>query len=169
MSPVSEERFRHVLGHLAAGVSVVTSVGSDGRPCGLTATAVCSVSLDPPLVLASLEHGTSTGRGVRSAGFYAVNLLDREGLPLAALFARDDETKFEGVARETGVTGAPLLRRAVGYCDCRVVEAVEAGDHTVYIGRVEDARVRRRGTAPLVYHRGAYATLAPEPLREGEG
>ena len=160
---VSPSRFRHVLGHLASGVSVVTSLDRDGEPCGLTATSVCSVSLEPPLVLVSVDRASGTHAGLLAAGVYAVNLLAADQASLAVRFAGDEEDKFRGLEWRAGTTGAPLLDDVPGWLDCTVVREVVAGDHTVFIGRVEAARMPGRDDArPLVYHLGRYGTLAGE-------
>lgn len=157
--PVSEARFRHVLGHLAGGVAVVTSLGPDGGPRGLTATAVCSVSLDPPLVLASLARTSHTHEGVRQSGVFALNLLAGDQEALAVRFAREDPRKFEGLEVDTAATGAPLLAEALAFVDCTVEREIPAGDHTLFLGRAEAAAVRRDGGEPLVYHLGRYGKL----------
>lgn len=158
---VSPSRFRRVLGHLASGVSVVTSLDAAGEPRGLTATAVCSVSLEPPLVLVSLDRTSTTHAALRASGVYAVNLLSADQRRLAVRFARAEPAKFRDLDHRAGTTGAPLLDDAPGYVDCTVEREVPAGDHTVFIGRVEDARIRAGGDdRPLVYHLGRYGTLA---------
>lgn len=162
---VSKTRFREVLGHLAAGVAVVTSRAGDGEPRGLTATAVCSVSLDPPLVLACIDHDSSTFRAIRASGVYAINLLGREHASLAALFSEGDADKFGDLDHREASTGAPVLETAVGYCDCRVERAVDAGDHTIFVGAVEEARLLSgEAQEPLLYHLGRYRTAAPGSL-----
>lgn len=161
---VSQTRFRHVLGHLASGVSVVTSLDADGEPCGLTATAVCSVSLDPPLVLVSVDRTAGTHEALRASGVYGVNLLSAEQEALAIRFSREDPEKFRELAYRTGATGAPLLEDVPGWLDCTVEREVPAGDHTIFIGRVEDARLQGEGAVrPLVYHLGRYGTLDDGP------
>lgn len=159
--PVSETRFRHVLGHLAGGVAVVTSRDPGGDPCGLTATAVCSVSLDPPLVLVSVNRSARTHDSLASSRIYAVNLLASGQEELATRFAGKEEEKFRGLETRTGSTGAPVLTEALGFVDCAVVRDVPAGDHTLFIGRVEAAGILRDEVGrPLVYHLGRYCTLA---------
>lgn len=159
--PVSETRFRHVLGHLAGGVAVVTSLGPGQSRCGLTATAVSSVSLDPPLVLASIDRSSHTHAGIEASDLYAINLLAADQEELAVRFATKDPDKFRDLDVRTAATGAPLLLECLGYLDCRVVRDVPAGDHTVFIGRVEAAGIRGDEVGrPLVYHLGRYATLA---------
>lgn len=157
---VDEERFRHVLGHLAGGVCVVTSRAPDGSPRGLTATSVCSVSLEPPLILVCVGNHTNTYQGIESSGSYAVNLLSAGQEELAVHFARSDVDKFEGVGYGTGTTGSPVLEGTLGYCDCRVVGSSDAGDHTIFVGRVEEAEVFTGDEgSPLVYHLGRYRGL----------
>lgn len=160
---VSPSRFRHVLGHLAGGVSVVTSLDAGGEPCGLTATSVCSVSLEPPLVLVSVDRTSGTHACLEASGVYAVNLLAAGQASLAVRFAREDTDKFRELGWHGEATGAPLLDDVPGWLDCRVVREVAAGDHTVFIGQVEAARMREDdGVRPLVYHLGRYGTLAGE-------
>lgn len=159
--PVSETRFRHVLGHLAGGVAVVTSRDPHGAPCGLTATAVCSVSLEPPLVLVSVDQTSRTHRGLEASRIYAVNLLGAGQEELATRFAGKEADKFRDLETGTAVTGAPVLEESLGFLDCAVTRKVPAGDHTLFIGRVEEARILGDDVGhPLMYHLGRYATLA---------
>lgn len=167
---VSPDRFRDVLGRLAGGVAVVTSRHGDGSPSGLTATAVCSVSLAPPLVLACLDVDTSTHEAVETSGIFALNLLTDGDADLARRFGGKGGEKFEGLAVSVAETGAPLLGGGLGFCDCSVVETVPAGDHTIFVGRVEAAEPRGpAGRGPLLYYRGAYAALGAGAGRDGPG
>lgn len=157
--PVSESRYRRVLSHLAGGVALVTTRGPAGEPCGLTATSLCSVSLEPPLVLVSIDQGANTHLGIEASGAYAVNLLAREQQELADRFAREDPEKFRGLEVAGRMTGSPVLEAALAHLDCTVVGEVPAGDHTLFVGRVEAADVRAEGGEPLVHHLGRYGTL----------
>lgn len=157
---VSAETFRETLSFLPGGVTVVTAPGPEGRPAGLTATAVCSLSLRPPLVLVCLEEESNTLEAVGRAGSFAVNLLDEDQADLARRFAGGRKEKFDGVPWAVAETGAPVLREAVGYCDCRVRRRIEAGDHDIVVGAVEAAEVvRPEARNPLVYYRGEYRAL----------
>jgi len=160
------EVYRQVLGHLAGGVAVVTSLDEAGAPCGFTATAVCSVSLEPPLVLVCAgSEGRATYHAIEGSGVFAVNLLGEGAAGLADRFAAKTTGKFAGVRAGTGVTGVPLLEDAMAHCECTVVRAVPAGDHTIFIGRVEAAAVREKPRAgPLVRFLGRYARLEPDSL-----
>ncbi|MEJ2320170.1 MAG: flavin reductase family protein [Gemmatimonadales bacterium] len=160
---VSAERFRDVLGWLAGGVCVIATRDREGRPRGLTATAVCSVSLDPPLVLVCLSSGSRTHDAITASGFFAVTFLGAQDSSVADRFAGDDQDKFGGVPTREMVTGAPVLEAGLACCDCVVVKEVAAGDHTVFFGRVEAADISEPAdgsVAPLLRYRGAYLMAA---------
>jgi flavin reductase (DIM6/NTAB) family NADH-FMN oxidoreductase RutF len=158
---IDASEFRRVMGHFATGVAVVTSVRGDGGPCGLTASAVCSVSLAPTLVLVCVEKDADTHDCIGRAGFFAVNVLaGGRGETLARRFAGDDVAdKFSGVAFRREHTGAPVLDEALAWVDCRVAERLPGGDHTVFMGEVLGGDAVE-GT-PLVYYRGGYGRFAP--------
>lgn len=166
---VSAERFRGALAHLAGGVVIVTTLDQDGQPRGMTATAVCSVSLAPPLVMACMSHAAATHRAVEKSGLFALNLLPMTAERLARRFASADPDKFAGLECTSGVTGAPLLVDALAQCDCEVERSVPAGDHTIFIGRVIDVRGDiDSAVLPLVYCRGAYGSLSPFAMDDPE-
>jgi flavin reductase (DIM6/NTAB) family NADH-FMN oxidoreductase RutF len=149
--------FRTALRHLAAGVTVVTTRDDDGRPSGLTAIAFTSVSLDPPLVLVCVDRAATAHPALRAHGRFAVNLLRRDQEAVSRQFAESGGDKFRDVPCHEGRTGLPLLDGALATLECRVVEAHEAGDHTIFIGHVEAAAVG--GGQPLVYFHGGYRSL----------
>jgi flavin reductase (DIM6/NTAB) family NADH-FMN oxidoreductase RutF len=164
---VSPEGFRTALSHLASGVVIVTTRDSDGEPHGMTATAVCSVSLDPPLVMVCLDHDAATHTAVAQSGIFALNLLPASDEALAHRFATQSREKFAELALESGETGAPILARSLAHCDCTVLRSVPAGDHTIFIGRVVDAGVGRtaagdHSVGPLLYYRGRYGAIDTE-------
>lgn len=158
----SVAEFRDAMSHLAAGIVIVTTSGPDDTAFGMTATAVCSVSLDPPLVMACMNHQTATHRAVEASGVFALNLLPAGEEGLARRFASSGDDKFAGLGSATRSTGAPILEAALAYCDCSVERSVPAGDHTIFIGRVLDAGVSNPGRAtPLLYFRGDYGSIGP--------
>lgn len=165
---VSAGQFRHVLGRLAGGVCVIAARGPDGRPRGLTATAVCSVSLEPPLILVCVGSDSNTHDAIQGSGFFTVTFLAAGDTAIADRFAADDEHKFDELPIRTAATGAPVLDAGLAYCDCTLVNAVPAGDHSVFIGRVESAELSAahggRTRRPLLHYRGTYLS-GPE----GEG
>ena len=160
MSPAD---FKRALARLAGGVVVVTTTDPGGEPAGLTATSVCSVSLEPPLVLVCLGKGSRTHDAIADSGVYALNVLGAEQSHLSTRFARSEENKFEGVEWSPGRRGAPLLAGAIATCECEIERAVPAGDHTIFIARVLEA-VAAEGPErpPLLWFRGAHRLLSKE-------
>lgn len=155
--PVESQDLRRVMGHFATGVTIITTRDCDGAPVGLTANAVSSVSLDPPLVLFCLDKKADCYESFASNDAFAINILSAEQADLSTRFATKGTHKFEDVKYSESEQGCPLLDRATGYLDCRVVERHEAGDHTIYIARVESADVA--GHEPLLFFRGRYWRL----------
>ena len=158
---IDTSEFRRVLGHFATGVTVVTTVRGGGLPCGLTANAFCSVSLEPRLVLVCVDKRADSHDCIRGAGVFAVNMLSEgKGEALARRFAGcETEEKFVGVAFHAEHTGAPVLDEALAWLDCRLTQEVDGGDHTVFMGEVVAADTTE-GT-PLLYYRGGYGRFAP--------
>lgn len=153
--------FRRVMGHFATGVAIVTTLDPQGQPCGLTANALCSVSLNPLLMLVCVERGADTHDCIRASGAFAVNVLAQDGgESLSRRFSTwDVHDKFRGVAYREELTGAPVLQDALAWMDCRVAEALPGGDHTIYLGEVVAADAREG--SPLVYYRGGYGRFTP--------
>jgi len=153
--------FRRVMGRWVSGVTIVTTRLPDGQPCGLTVSAFCSVSLEPPLVLVCVERFADSHACIRDAGFFAVNILDAErGEFLSRRFAAFSVSdKFDGIGYREESTGAPVLEDSVAWIDCRVVESLPGGDHTIFLGEVIAADAVS-GT-PLVYYRGGYGRFEP--------
>lgn len=158
---VDADRFRAALGSFATGVSVMTT-DVDGEPHGMTANALSSVSLDPPLVLVCVDRDALMAELVDRAGVFALSFLAADQESLSWHFADPDRplgvAGFEGVATRTAVTGCRLLADTVGSVDCDVVQTTGAGDHVIVIGRVVAADADE-DVAPLVYFRGAYPDL----------
>lgn len=127
----------------------------------MTATAVCSVSLEPPLVMACMSRESATHGAVESSGVFAINVLPVSALELAGRFASRSDEKFADVDLTRGETGAPLLAAALAHCDCRVERSVEAGDHTIFIGRVLSVHAPDDADGPLLYFRGSYGSVGP--------
>jgi flavin reductase (DIM6/NTAB) family NADH-FMN oxidoreductase RutF len=152
---------REIMASLAAGVSVVTTVGSDGQPCGLTTTAVTSVSAAPPLLLVCISRESRTLPAIRHSGRFAVNLVHAEARETALCFASKLEDKFSGRAWRYGRLGTPLLDEDVlAWAECRVEQEIEAGDHVVFIGGVEHGAAHGGERAPLTYFRRRFGTWA---------
>ena len=157
--------------NLAGAVNIITSLG-DGRPCGMTATAVCSAAAEPPTVLVCINQLTATHGAIAESGVFCVNVLRHEDKELSALFsgAQKGEGRFRAEQWTRLATGAPVLKDALVSFDCRVVNRLVHGTHTIYLGEVQQLAIGRKGK-PLLYSDGQYAKLASlahgEPLPEG--
>ncbi len=159
---VDASLFRRALGQLASGVTVVTTLNKDGQPFGLTVTAFCSISLEPPLVLVSIDNRSETHDGLAGSGLFGVSLLAEGQEDFSRRFARGGAAKFQGIALETGRHNVLLIPGALAHLECRVTATHTGGDHTLYLGEVLAASVRPG--RPLVYQAGHYRRL-----REVEG
>jgi flavin reductase (DIM6/NTAB) family NADH-FMN oxidoreductase RutF len=157
---ISAAEFRQAMGHFVTGVTVVTSIGDDGEPVGTTASAVTSLSLDPPLVLVCLERASLTLRAIRTHGGFVVNVLAAPQRHLSANFARRGlAAVWDGVRHRPGRTGSPRLHGVLAVLECTVENRMPGGDHEIVIGRVRDVEISADGGAPLVYWRGGYSSL----------
>ena len=158
---ISPDDFRKVLGHFAAGVTVITTADGEGRPTGLTATAFTSVSLDPPLILVCISHKSQSYPALLERGHFAVNFLRREQEDISRRFATTRLDKFDGVPHKLSSHGVPLLEGALAQLECRTVSRHVEGDHTILVALVEEAR--NGAGEPLLYFRGKYRRLADTP------
>jgi flavin reductase (DIM6/NTAB) family NADH-FMN oxidoreductase RutF len=155
--PVSKDEFRTALSRFLSGVTVVTTVGKDDRPAGITVSAFSSLSLEPPLVLACIDKRASLHDCLTEGSHFAVNILAHDQEHLSRRFASKDQDRFDGAGYREGVRGVPLLDGALAYIECRVVHAYPGGDHTIVVGEVESTSVGDH--KPLAYFRGGYSQL----------
>jgi flavin reductase (DIM6/NTAB) family NADH-FMN oxidoreductase RutF len=156
---IDPSEFRRILGHWVTGVAVVASDTEEGGPCGFTANAFTSLSLEPPLVLVCVDRAANSLDGIRRTGRFTVNVLGSGDERLARHFATDAADKFEGVAWTTAVTGAPVLADALAWVDCRVTIEVPGGDHVIFIGEVVGGDADEG--EPLIFYRGGYGRFMP--------
>ena len=158
-TPTSND-FRRAMAHLPTGVTIVSAPGPEG-PAGATANAVISVSLEPPLILASLDRGTRTLAAVRAAEAFGISVLRADHTELARSFAsRAPHTEKWREIPSTERAGVPILDEALAWVACGLRETHDAGDHVLLIGDV-----RELGTAsgdPLVFHGGTYRGLGQD-------
>ena len=168
---VSNDEFRAAMSRLAAGVVLVTAHdpaldpdGPGGDDVGMTATAFMSVSLDPPLVLVSLRDGSRMDDLLAEQPLWAVSVLAESQRHIAGRFAMkgriSDRLLFEDIPYVRGkVSGALMVGGALATLECRTEQRVEAGDHTLVIGRVLTASVPSADGGPLAYFQGRYRQL----------
>lgn len=154
---VSQDIFRQVVGHFASGVTVITT-SEDGILSGTTASAVSSLSMDPPMMLVCLNTASATHDVVKRTGVFGINILAEGQGDLAIRFAkRGIEDRFAGVAHHVTEDGIPLLDEALATIECETVEVARGGTHTVFLARVLEASSSDR--TPLTYYRGTFGRL----------
>jgi flavin reductase (DIM6/NTAB) family NADH-FMN oxidoreductase RutF len=159
--------FRQVLGRFATGVTVVTVCKGDTKR-GMTANAFSSVSLNPPLVLVSVDKRADTHGLLMEGDVFCINILaehHREWSDWWAGKAPSDVDQFANVSFSTKVTGCPVLDGCLGYIDCKVWARYDGGDHTLFIGEVQEAAINDDpNIKPLLFFASKYRRLSDEPL-----
>lgn len=161
MKPSISEDFKDALRHFASGVTVVTMRSGD-RVHGLTVSAFTSISAEPPLIAVVINQGNRARALLEGKGaVFAVNILGEDQRRLSDRFAwLKDGDRFAEGSWQTATTGAPILADALVWLDCAIHDRVDAGTHTIYIGRVRAAGVPRPDEAPLVYWNRDYRELS---------
>ena len=150
---VDTDLFRHVVGHLASGVTIVTT-RVDDRDFGMTASSVTSLSMEPPMMLVCINNAVPTATAIERSGRYTVNVLGQSHGDLAYQFAAPRQDKFAGVSIERGAAGVAMLSEAIAALECEVTEQVRGGTHSVFLGHVLSAT--SQDGAPLTYFRGGF-------------
>jgi len=152
--------FRNAIGRFLTGVSVITTAHG-GTLHGITASAVASLSIDPPTLLVCLNKQSATRGAVAAAGRFVVNVLAAGQTDLALHFASKSTEKFVRMQVETSPHGLPRFPGAIARIDCRVMSEVDGGTHSIFIGRAETAATV--DTPPLGYFRGRFVQLETAP------
>jgi len=165
---VDQRTFRKALGCFASGVTVVTAVEPEtSKPAGVTVSAFCSLSLEPPLVLFCLGNHTAALDAYTKSGQFVINVLAENQRDLSIRFASRSDRKWNGLAYETWDSGAPVLTGCLVNLECSLVEVRDGGDHVIVVGRVQRIR-HQEGGSPLIYYRGAYLEYGPPSPVGGE-
>ncbi len=148
---------RRIMGMFATGVTVVTT--SDGtNHNGLTANAVTSLSLDPPLVIVAVDRRAQSHKSISDNRCFAVNILAGDQQPLSDRFAKSGPKDFSDLDFKKDATGSPILGGTLGYADCRVTHILPGGDHDIFVGEIVAGEA---GTGlPLLYFQGKYRQIA---------
>ncbi len=159
-------RYRDVLGRFVTGVTVVTTVSErpgEPQPWGTTVNSFTSVSLDPPLVLIAIGRERSIHPVIASTGRFAVNVLGEDSQVLSDCFAGAPSNlpriAFCNADYRLGSSGMPILEGAIAHVECEVERVLEAGDHTIYLGRVVDLGASDVHALPLLYYRRRYLRI----------
>jgi flavin reductase (DIM6/NTAB) family NADH-FMN oxidoreductase RutF len=154
---IDSDTFRAALGRFSCGITILTARDQKGRDHGMTVSAFCSVSLEPPLVLVSVGHDASMHGLMMRAESVGISVLSSVQEPLSRRFADPESDRFDGVGYARGEKGVALLDDALVHLECDVIDRHEAGDHTIIICAVE--RAEAFDGRPLLYYRGGYAQL----------
>ncbi len=155
--PISRDEFRAALGRFASGVTVVTTKDPDGRLHGITVSAFCSVSLEPPLILVCIEKNTGSHYAFEQSNSFVVNILREDQQYISDRFASYLSDKFAETKYHLGIDDLPVLEDVLANLECRLVNSHASGDHTIYVGEIERATLNNG--KPLVYWHGNYREL----------
>jgi flavin reductase (DIM6/NTAB) family NADH-FMN oxidoreductase RutF len=159
---IDPQDFRDVLSNFAASVTVVTAASDEG-PVGLTVSAFTSVSLDPPLVLICIDQKAGSLNAIRDAGWFTVNFLNAGSAEIAMRFAKKDIDKFEETAHRPpeNESAGPVLtdEHVVAYFECETEQWIRAGDHDIFVARVQAGALVNDEVLPMVYVRRRFAHL----------
>lgn len=156
--PIDRNELRRIMGHFATGVTVITTISKTGQPLGLTANAFTSVSLEPPLLLISVDKKAESYSSFEESKVFTVNILSDSQESLSRRFAVSGGNKFDGVGYRGGANGAAILNDALAFIECRLYATFDGGDHTLYLGEVQEAETREG--KPLLFYRGGYRALS---------
>lgn len=142
----SSQSFRAAMRTLPTAVAVISTSSESGRPVGLTANSVASLSLNPPLVTWALRKNSPLVEVFRGSRRFVVNLLAADQAPLAARFASSIDNRFDGVSATATPFGLPRLHGCAAWLDCEMHTDFEIGDHVLLVGAVRSAEVSGNGS-----------------------
>ncbi|MEO8099839.1 MAG: flavin reductase family protein [Acidobacteriota bacterium] len=155
---MTNDQFKQIASHWLTGVAVVTSKAADGELCGMTMSAVTSLSLDPPQFLVCMDQRAKTLSAIESSGAFCIHYLSAEQRHLSTHFSRPGGDRFTDVPYRVGSTGSPILDGTIAYVECKLAKVHHGGDHSIVIGEAVHGEVS--GGQPLAYFHGAYRRIA---------
>ena len=158
---IDVKTLRNCFGKFATGITVITAVAPDGTKIGLTVNSFSSLSLDPPMILWSLDKKSKSLDALKYATHFAVNVLASDQMDISNNFARTSDDKFDHVELADSKCGLPLLAGTVAHLECKNVGTYEGGDHLIFIGEVEYFDTCNK--KPLLYTNGQYTIAARHP------
>ena len=160
--PLTAGAFREALGSFATGVAIVTARNEGAEPVGMTMSSFNSVSLDPPLVLFSVDRKALSFPEMCAARGYAINVLGSPQQHLSARFARSREDKWVDVEHSPGFGDAPVLADVLAHFECKPYAQHDGGDHIIFVCEVQRFATSNDDEDPLIFYRGRYHTLAAD-------
>ena len=158
-SEFDTKAFRRALGNFATGITVISATSATGEKVAITANSFNSVSLEPPLILWSLDKRSSTLEVFRNASHFAINVLAADQIDLSNHFAKPADDKFANIEHSEGLGRAPLLHDCAAVFECENYDIIEGGDHWIFLGKV--VNFEDIGRAPLLYLQGSYSVALP--------
>ena len=164
---IDPRELRRIFGTFATGVTVITMpTKEEAGAWGMTANSYTSLSLDPPLILICVDKSTRTHQYLLDTEVWAVNILAGDQEKVSRIFAMKDyneERTMVGTPYHRGQSGAPIIDGALAYLECRTYAMYEGGDHTIFVGEIQDAQVVDPDGQPLLFYKGRYGSLADPP------
>jgi flavin reductase (DIM6/NTAB) family NADH-FMN oxidoreductase RutF len=161
---IDRQQFVEIMASFPSGVAIVTTLDAEGAPRGLTTSAVSSVSAEPPLLLVCVDRGSRTLPALQHAKRFVVNFMADGRAELCLKFASKEEDKFAQVEWQPNRHGLPILHRdAIAWAECLAAEEIEAGDHLIMLGLVEEGRPPAADAVPLMYYRRSWGAWKPTP------
>lgn len=159
---ITRQEFFEVMASFPSGVAIVTTSDTDGKPRGLTTTAVSSVSAHPPTILVCVDLNSRTLAALRARRTFVVNFVRQGCSQLCMLFASKAEDKFAHVSWQPTASGLPLLHEeAIAWAECSTLHELEVGDHVILVARVEEGGVAEDAESPLMYYRRSWGVWSP--------
>ncbi len=155
--PVTQDEFRAALSRFPSGVTVVTTKDGEGRFFGITVSAFCSVSLEPPMILVCIERTTGSHEALVHSGIFVVNMLSEDQVEISERFASPSTEKFDDLEFELSDAGLPIIADIAVSIECTVASVTAAGDHSIFIANVDKVHVT--DAEPLVYFHSEYRAL----------
>jgi flavin reductase (DIM6/NTAB) family NADH-FMN oxidoreductase RutF len=153
----TKQLFKEAMGNYPTGVTIVTSTDIDGNPVGLTVNSFASVSLDPLMVLWSIDHKVSTIKTFTEQGKFAVHILAGDQQELCKTFASKKVDRFSTCKWDFSEDELPIIEGAFAVLECKTFKTVEAGDHTILIGEVTNIQIDEKD--PMLYHRRQFGPI----------
>ena len=160
--PFDPKDFRRALGRFPTGVTVITTLDTDGKPIGMTASSFNTLSIDPALVLWSIDKGAWSLEDFTQSKFFAINILRNDQIEISNRFARRGEDKFAGLDIKNDANGSPLLLGTAAWFECKTWNIFDGGDHFIIVGEVTDYAYEE-GSNSLVFYNGHYAIPSTHP------
>ncbi len=155
--PINKNEFRAALGRFASGVTIVTLKDAEGNLHGITVSAFCSVSLEPPMILVCIDKSVGSHHAFTTDKMFTVNILREDQQHYSDRFASSLPDKFADIKFELNDEGVPVLKDVLANLECRLISAHDSGDHTIFVGLVENSFTA--DDKPLIYFHGNYRKL----------